>query len=297
MGQVVPPSDTPEERTGVSTRPRLRRRGLGMLAGPLLAVQFLTVLPVSRYLRSEGTQDAPDMAAALPWFPAVGAALGAFLATGDALLAHVLARGVRDALILVVMAGATGMLHFDGFLDACDGLIGRRSPERRLEILRDSRVGAYGVTGGVLLVLTLYAALEALPAGIRSLALVGAPLAGRWAMVYAVAMYPYSRALGAGSSFRARRGHLIPATVFAAVLLLCALLLLAPQALSIRLALWLGIAVVSVAVIAVWCAWASRRIGGGLTGDLYGAGNELVEAAVLLVCPVLVSLAHGIHIV
>src|SRR6476661_4145503 len=114
-----------------------KRRG-SPLAGLALAVEFLTVLPVRRaHVDEPVSAEPPDMARALPWFPWV-AALLAF-----------------DALV-------TGMLHLDGFVDCCDALLGTRTVERRLEILRDSRVGAYGALGGALLLIAKFAALTAL---------------------------------------------------------------------------------------------------------------------------------------
>ncbi|HLY32275.1 MAG TPA: adenosylcobinamide-GDP ribazoletransferase, partial [Ktedonobacterales bacterium] len=95
--------------------------------------------------------DAPDMGRALPWFPLVGALLGAILVLVDWALTPLLSLGVRDALLLALAALMTGMLHLDGFVDCCDGLLGARSVERRLEIMRDSRVGAYGALGAALL--------------------------------------------------------------------------------------------------------------------------------------------------
>ena len=103
---------------------------------------------------------------------------------------------VRSVVVLVVSALLTGMLHLDGFVDCCDALLGTRGVERRLEILRDSRVGAYGAIGAALLCLGRFAAIESLPVGIRAFALVAAPLLGRWAIVYAVVRYPLSAANG-----------------------------------------------------------------------------------------------------
>jgi len=293
--------------------------------GLALAIQFLTVLPIQRLqVRHEAqattatqdmeTSEAPDMSRALPWFPLVGALIGATLALVDWALTPLLTLGVRDALLLALAAGLTGLLHLDGFVDCCDGLLGVRSVERRLAIMRDSRVGAYGALGGALLLIARFAALGALASGseLRAVALVAAPLLGRWAMVYAVARYPYARAAGAGSPFRPRAGapslgaRLAQATGWVLGLLAIALTaLVGLGALHRRgpsiafqlagadlhmlltetllvLALWLAPFVVALG----WARWAARRLGGGLTGDTYGALNELVELAVLVCVPV-----------
>jgi adenosylcobinamide-GDP ribazoletransferase len=252
----------------------------------LLALQFLTVLPVrSRRAASEGP---PAMAGTLPWFPVVGGLIGALLAVLDWVLAHWLALGVRDAVILAVAALATGMLHLDGFVDCCDALLGARTPERRLEILRDSRVGAYGALGAALLAIALFAALGALPAGWRAFALVTAPALGRWGMVLAVALFRYARSQGAGSPFRARPRHLVLASL-ALVVVLALASLLAPVPFARAAIAALVVILLALFVATSWSAWAARRLGGGLTGDTYGALNELVELAVLIAVPVVAS--------
>ncbi|HKD76152.1 MAG TPA: adenosylcobinamide-GDP ribazoletransferase, partial [Ktedonobacterales bacterium] len=120
------------------------------MAGFFLALQFLTVLPARAKRLAD---DAPHMEQALPWFPLVGALLGGVLAGGDWALSGLFTRDTRDIFLVAAMALLTGMLHMDGFIDCCDGLLGTRSVERRLEILRDSRVGAYGAIGAAILVL------------------------------------------------------------------------------------------------------------------------------------------------
>lgn len=293
--------------------------------GLALAIQFLTILPVWRLQtrHSAGVSqahdaiaasEAPDMGRALPWFPLVGALIGAALAVVDWALTPLLSLGVRDALLLALAAGLTGLLHLDGFVDCCDGLLGVRSVERRLEIMRDSRVGAYGALGGALLLIARFAALGALASGseLRTLALVAAPLLGRWAMVYAVARYPYARAAGAGAPFRPREGapgpgiRLAQATAWAAGLLALVVVLLAGAseirfgaygvALVFQANVWRTLFLSALLVVALWliafvvmlgwARWALRRLGGGLTGDTYGALNELVELAVLVCTPV-----------
>ena len=256
------------------------------------AVQFLTVLPVRLPGRSgaAGEHGAPDMLSALPWFPVVGAALGGLLALVDWALTPVFSVAVRSAVVLVVSALVTGMLHLDGFVDCCDALLGTRSVERRLEILRDSRVGAYGALGAALLCLGRFAALESLPVGVRAFALIAAPLLGRWSIVYAVTRYPYARQSGAGTPFRAGKGSLVLPSLVALALLLASSLLV-PLAHPHAFLLTGLLAIVSLGMAAAWAWWASRRLGGGLTGDTYGAANELVELVVLLCVPPLALLA------
>jgi cobalamin 5'-phosphate synthase/cobalamin synthase len=184
----------------------------------------------------------------------------------------------------------TGMLHFDGFVDCCDALLGARAIERRLEILRDSHVGAYGVGGGALLLLARYAALESLAPGLWAFTLIAAAVVGRWAMVWAITLFPYARARGVGSGFRSGPGRLA-STCLVAVALLGALVVFAPwEALAQRALTVAALATSGLALALFWALWASRRLGGGLTGDTYGATNELVELAILALAPVVARL-------
>jgi adenosylcobinamide-GDP ribazoletransferase len=234
------------------------------------------------------------MGRALPWFPLVGALLGVGVATLNWALEPIFSRGLRDVIAIAASLLATGMLHFDGFVDCCDALLGTRSVERRLAILRDSRVGAYGVGGGALLLLARYATLESLPPGLWAFAVIAASVTGRWAMVWLVTLFPYVRAQGAGSGFRASGVRLAGATGMA-LALLAALVAFAPWRTLTQGALLLAILGASgLAVALLWALWASRRLGGGLTGDTYGAANELVEVAILALTPVLARLVSSI---
>lgn len=119
------------------------------LAALILAVQFLTRLPIRADVYT-----ADRMARAPQWFGAVGLLTGGAMAAVLSLAALFLPIGV--AIVLSVIAGIwiTGALHEDGFADTCDGLGGGRTPARALEIMRDSRIGAYGALG-LMLLLTL----------------------------------------------------------------------------------------------------------------------------------------------
>jgi adenosylcobinamide-GDP ribazoletransferase len=234
------------------------------------------------------------MGRALPWFPLVGALLGAGAVALNWALEPILSRSVRDVIVIAALLLITGMLHFDGFVDCCDALLGTRSVERRLEILRDSRVGAYGVGGGALLLLARYATLESLSPRLWAVAVIAAIITGRWAMAWLVTLFPYVRAHGVGSDFRASGVRLIGASGMA-LSLLAVLVAFAPWGTLMQRALILAILGASGLVVALlWALWASRRLGGGLTGDTFGAANELVEVAILALAPVVAQLVLSI---
>lgn len=233
----------------------------------LLALQFLTAIPV----RVSGEITPQRMGRAMAWFSTVGLMLGAILALADLALRALFLPTVSAALLLVVWVAITGALHLDGFLDCCDGLLVAKPPEKRLEILRDTRVGAFAVVGAVCLLLLKFTALLELPAAVRPAALLVTPALARAAMVYAAHAYPYARP-GLGQLFR--EGLTWREVAWAGVVAIAAAgLALGPSGLALAFGVWL------MTVGIAW--WVGRRIP-GLTGDVYGAINELTEVGALL---------------
>jgi adenosylcobinamide-GDP ribazoletransferase len=214
----------------------------------------------------------------------VGLLLGAILVVLDWGLRWLFPEGVAAALLLVAWVALTGALHLDGFIDCCDGLLAPVSRERRLEILRDVHAGAFGIVGVVLLLLTKYATLVALPEGIRLPALLFVPTLARWCMTGAVLLYPYARSgsgLGQKAKTGAGRSQLAIATITA--LLACALAGLAGLG-------WTALLLLVLTAIASFLVahWIQSRLG-GLTGDAYGAICELAETVSLLILVALAS--------
>jgi adenosylcobinamide-GDP ribazoletransferase len=238
----------------------------GVPLGFLAAMQFLTVLPplVRRPLTSR------ELGRSVGWFAVVGALLGGILAGTDWVLGLRFPSGVTAALLLAVWVLVTGALHLDGFLDTCDGLFGGWTPEDRLRIMRDERVGAFAVIGGVLLLLLKYSCLAALPS--RWAALVVAPTIARGGMAVALVALPYARPEGSGRWMKDHAGWV--QAVLAGVTAI---------ATAVLAARWLGLAVVGVAAVttAAVAAYVLRRLP-GLTGDVYGALCEVLEAIILL---------------
>jgi adenosylcobinamide-GDP ribazoletransferase len=247
-------------------RPRL-------ISSFLAAVQFLLVSPA--FIKRDFTPQ--ELGAAVGFFPLAGLILGAILVGADHLLGLVFPALVRAALLLGIWVSLTGALHLDGFLDACDGLLGGFDPEQRLSIMRDERVGAYALVGGVLLLLVKFSAIASLP--VRLPALLLAPVLGRWAIAWAVTACPYARPIGLGRSMKDNAGKAQAVQASVSALLIVGAVMLAYRAQAIYI-----LAAVAVVGIATWLSmkFALKRIP-GLTGDIYGAINELVELAVLVV--------------
>lgn len=232
---------------------------------PLLtAFQFLTIFPA--VIRRAFT--AEELGQAVGFFPLVGLALGGILYGLELGLRLIFPPPLIAVMILSVWLLLTRALHFDGFLDMCDGLFGGFTPERRLEIMRDSRVGAFGVAGGGLLLLAKYSAILALT---NLAGLVLAPILGRWVLSLAIFAYPYAREKGLGRDMkdRVRLSQVLLATVIALIA-------------AWWIASWLGIlaVVLSGFVLLLGANFILRRIP-GLTGDSYGALCELTELVVL----------------
>ncbi len=236
-----------------------------MIIDILRAFSLLTISPVP--FRWQAVQRTP--ARAMAAYPFVGFALGIALTLASALLRLWLPALVAAALIVAIWALLTGGLHLDGWADCCDALPATVSRERRLEILKDPRLGSFGGVGLVLLLMVKFASVASLPGA--SVAFILAPTLGRWAIVVVAAMFPLARHDGMAAQFRTGLGRreLIWATLTAAIV--CGA------------TGWAGLlAFVGAALAAlVFGRWAASRLG-GVTGDVYGATCELVECAVLV---------------
>jgi adenosylcobinamide-GDP ribazoletransferase len=232
-----------------------------------VALAFLTRLP----MREEPPWGAADLAASVPWFPVVGAAIG--LAGG---LAYGLAVWLglpplpAAAVALVATIWATGALHEDGLADVADGL-GGRTRKDKLAIMRDPRIGSYGALALVLALLARAGAIAAVaePSAVAA-ALVAAGAGSRAALPAVMAALPPARLDGLAVS--AGRPHPLRATAAILIAALLALILLGGAAPAALTAGALGALAVALLV---------RRQIGGYTGDVLGAVQQLAEIGVL----------------
>jgi adenosylcobinamide-GDP ribazoletransferase len=201
------------------------------------------------------------------YFPLVGLLIGGILFLGADL--RPFPHDLNAFMLLFMWVALTGGLHLDGFADSCDGLLATTTPERRLEIMKDPRAGSWAVIGLIILLLGKWLALRDVPAAW----LILPPVMGRWAMVLAASVFPYARGTsGVGGYYRQGLGR---AQVMIAGLV----------AVGTGLAYGWPVAlviVVPLTVTGIVGLWASSRLGGGLTGDVYGAICEVTELAALL---------------
>ncbi len=236
-----------------------------MLANIRAAFSFLTILPL-------GSPPERQPGQSFAWFPLVGLCIGAALA---AIARHSpFDSGLTAFLVLLFWVGITGGLHLDGFGDSCDGLLASGAPNARRRIMQDPRTGVWAVVGLVLLLLGKWMALQAVSSHWLPLP----PVLGRWAMVWAAYHFPYSGdADSLGAYFRQGLGwrQLLIASATVIILLTKAEITV----------LWLFVFCFTV----FFGQWAARRLGGGLTGDVYGALCEVCE----LLCLLALGLIYG----
>lgn len=246
-----------------------------------IALSFLTTLPLpplpaEAFLSGRGR--------AFAWYPAVGLLIGLLLTGAAWLLGFTnLSLSVQTGLLLLAWMLLTGGLHLDGVMDSCDALFAPVSVERRLAILKDVHTGAFGVIG-LFFVLGLKWALLASLLGQAGgwLVLLLAPVWGRWMLVWAAWRFPYARreeSLGRTMTAGLSRREVWLATLF--VLIVQSVLGFGSP--------WLLVALLCLPLGHLLAGWAAGKLGGGLTGDIYGFLCEVTEVLVLLLLALLGS--------
>lgn len=236
-----------------------------------LAVGFLTRLRLPPVAYSDAA-----MSRAIRWYPAIGFAIGATLAILFLCLTTFLPQTI--AVLLTVGAGMflTGALHEDGLADLADGLGGARDKSRALEIMRDSRIGTYGMLVLGMTLAIKITALANLPPITAGIAIVAGHCLGRSTMLWLMDRLPYARQDGAATFMTSgEKASLQPAWV----VVLCVFILIAVIA---NLIAATATALALVALTILLTKHLKERLG-GYTGDALGACEQLAEALVPLV--------------
>jgi adenosylcobinamide-GDP ribazoletransferase len=235
------------------------------VTGLIAAIRYLTIVPVPGTTPHEAS---PGGAAA--WFPVVGLLIGGVLVLVDRIATSLFTPFLAAVVTVAAWKILSGGLHLDGLADSLDGLTGR-DPAQRLAIMRDSRVGSFGVVGLVLVILLTVGAVGGIDARARAGALVLAPVAGRAGAPLLARMFP-TVGPGHGASFREGVARL------AAPLSIGLAVVVAATALGVHGLIALGVVIVLGLAIG---AYMTRRLG-GVTGDVHGAAVELGELVVVL---------------
>ena len=232
------------------------------------AQQFLTRLPTPGWIEYEPG----GLARAARYFPLVGLIVGGLSALIWMIFAPVAPAPLAAGLALAVLILTTGALHEDGFADCCDGLGGGAGREKALEIMRDSRIGAYGAIGLVMTIGFRWAALGGLDVAAGAAALLLAPVLGRGAMVVLLAFGAYARPDGAARDVKDG----VTRPELAVALAICAVT-------AIIFAGWIGLFALAAMLIAaaLWLVWLTHRLG-GYTGDGLGAAEQIAQIITFL---------------
>jgi adenosylcobinamide-GDP ribazoletransferase len=256
-------SSVPAERAPTRPHP-IVRAGHGIAR----ATAFLTILP----LPQTALGDAPfELGAALPWFPLIGAVVGAITGAVRAGLDPLVGRGPSTVLAIAALVLITGALHQDALADTADGLGVPGDRERRLAVMRDSTLGAFGVLALTLWALLLFTALDSLTPGHALRTLIAAAATGRLAALIHGVCAPAARSDGLGAGLHVTVRPVVFATLMAAVIAVTAAGLA-------RGALAVGVA----AAVGAGSAASARRTVGGRTGDTLGAAVAVAEVCVCL---------------
>jgi adenosylcobinamide-GDP ribazoletransferase len=233
------------------------------------AAAFLTRVPMP----SRGTTATPDLARAYRAFPIVGALIGAVIGAADLLLLRI---GVPalPAAALALGAGLllTGALHEDGLADVADGFGGGDDKARKLEIMRDSRLGSFGALALLVMFVAKVGALVALPRGDVILDMIAVHALARAPLAVIAARMPYARDEGlAITTGRPDAKAAFAACVLAAMIALIGL----PFGAAVKAMLVAAATAFCLAILA------QRRIG-GQTGDVLGATEQVCEVTLLV---------------
>ncbi len=231
-----------------------------------IALSFLTTIPTPAVPFVEG-----GLGRAAKWFPLVGLILGLVLAGTHWALNLWLPESVTAVIVVALWAWLTGGLHLDGLADCGDGLLVAADQARRLEILQDSRLGAFGTITLVLFLMAKVTAVAALPP--PAFALILGPVLARWFILLA-ARQPPARLGGMGETFAA---SLTSQTMISAAILPLLLMVVGG---------WQTGQPVLAAILAALAVYfvlrlARRRLG-GVTGDVFGLVVEMAELMVLI---------------
>jgi len=231
-----------------------------------LAWTFLTVFPGP----GRGAASMTDFVKSRVWYPVVGAGLGlSWYAVAFAASKLHATAGIGAFAILAAMLLSTGFLHLDGLLDSGDALLVPKPPQDRLRILKDVHLGSFAFGIGGLWLLGMFASLSALHEPLLLLAL---PVLSRGILLVPIHLFPYARALPDDPSTLTSKPTLVSPAQW-----------IIPLAATIAAATFFPFEALTILVMQVAASfWASRRLGGGITGDVYGAAIVLSELAALL---------------
>ena len=247
------------------------------------AIMFLTRVPVGSGAMSPASEP-PSLTDAVPWFPVVGALIGAGVGGAAAGLLHLVPPFVAAGLAVVLGVLITGAFHEDGLADVADAFAGGWTEAERLRILKDPLHGSYGVAAlcsSIVIRIVCVGSLGMRPA-VTFGVVVAAHAFGRTAAVVLMSTTATARPDGLGADYARtlRRG---PALVGAATGVGLA---------AIATGWWVGPFALAAGAGIVTVGWLAKRKIGGVTGDVLGTVEQVVECLVLIVATGLAARYH-----
>lgn len=242
----------------------------------VLAIQFLTICPTPTVQNVQ----IHELRRSTMWFPLVGLLLGGFLYGVVAGLSQVVASNVAAIVALTLFTFATGGLHLDGLMDTADAIGSRYARVEALRVMKDSRVGAMGVITGILVLATKWAAITSVSA-LHISPFLFVPVLSRTGMVWAMNLAPAAQkesGLGQVYAKKIPLFYVLLATFLAIVIVYLTVHVLFAVLLFVVLGL----------ITLCFTRWMHAKYG-GMTGDTYGALNELVETILWVVCSMVIT--------
>lgn len=233
----------------------------------LVALKFLTNLPVSKNLEFQEE----TLAKSTRYFPLIGILIGSILVGVNFLFSLIFSPVIVSVIILISLIWITRGFHLDGFMDTVDGLFGGMNKDERLRMMKDVQIGSFGVIALVVLLLLKFTLiLELSGQKLFPLILILMPALGRWSMVAAMPLYSYPRERGIGffTKFVRKKDVLIASII----MFVFAIGLLRLEGLILLFSTFVFMLLITKLI--------SRKIG-GMTGDTYGALNEIIEVIIL----------------
>jgi adenosylcobinamide-GDP ribazoletransferase len=232
----------------------------------VVAFQFFTRIPMPAI-----AFEADSLSRAVKFFPVVGLVVGSGAVLLQKLLTAHLTRSLVALVVLVYLVLITGFLHEDGLADTADGFGGGWTKDRVLAILRDSRIGSYGATALFLSLLARYLLLSSMPMEHFAAYVISAHVLCRWSSLPLSYFLPPAREQE-GQGARIARLTSLPSLLFGSTFA-AAIVVFALRRASVEPLL----ASLFVVILSGWSYY--RRID-GVTGDCFGATNQLTEIAV-----------------
>ena len=235
----------------------------------IISLQFLTIIPFSK----NTNVNEEDLGKSMLYFPLAGLFIGVCLVGVNLGLSLLLPQSVVDGLIIAFLVVITGSMHLDALADTIDAIGSGKERKEKLRIMKDPTVGAMGVVAIILVLILKYLALTAIPGTLKNQALLVMPVMGRWAQVIVSYFSSYAGL---------KRGLGVPFTTHVTLFILAAASIMAVLIASFLFLVKGVVIAVSVLVFSLMYSLFFKRLLGGVTGDVLGAGNEIIEAAVLI---------------